>query len=495
MKTMIVAAAFAAALTAPVPAQAQSGGSAPVTTAEEVRLLRDQLNALSDRLDRLERSNGQLEAQNAELRAHVAPPAGVAPSASPQAAAGPGSAMPPAALGAKVAELEAELDQTVAQLAQTRANAPEWASRFTFRGDLRYRHERIVSAADRVVVTPGQLAVGELDRARDRIRLRFGGTFKVNDTMTVAMRLATGSEDPRSANATLTDAWSRKSFGVDQAFVAWQPTEAWLVRAGKMPMPWTRPAVDLFFDNDLNPEGVAVNYSKGVLFANASYLWVQERGPTLARVNAGATELSDPTLALVQAGIRYPMGEGASLLAGLAYQDHFAVQGRRPWFGLLPNGNSTVPAPFPAGSTTLVQVARYDYDIVHAFAQYERKLRGDLPLTLFGQYARNGDAEFDTAWTVGALLGRASKPRTWEVGALYQTLGKDALFGQWVDSNFGAGITDTRGWAVRAIYAPAQNVTLNAAYFINELNVDDFSPSAPRNRDFRRLQLDANFRF
>ena len=38
-------------------------------------------------------------------------------------------------------------------------------------------------------------------------------------------------------------------------------------------------------------------------------------------------------------------------------------------------------------------------------------------------------------------------------------------------------------------------MTLNATYFLNELHRDGFSDTQPRGRDYRRLQLDANFRF
>lgn len=510
--TPSLVAAVAAALLAAAPADVRAAAAA---SADDVRAVQQQLQQLADRLDRLERTNRELQAENAELRARVtatgvpggagsgaATPAavagGVAGSAAGTAAGqapGTGSAAAPEALAQRVDALQASVDKTAADLAKTKANAPEWAGRFTFRGDLRYRHEQIESGDDLIVPPPGQPAIGSLDRVRDRIRLRFGGTFRVNDTMTVGMRLATGGDDPRSPNATLGDTWSRKSFGLDQAFLAWQPSEAWLVRAGKMPMPWTRPTVNLFWDNDLNPEGLAVNYSKGMFFGNASYTWIQERGPTISRFTEGATDLSDPTMGHVQAGVRYPLGEGSALTAAVAYYDHFAVQGRRPWFGGLPNGNSTVNVTFPAGSTTTVAVSRYDYDILHAFTQYERRVLGDLPLTAFAEYARNADAEFDTAWSAGLLLGRAGKAGTWEAGAMYQTVEKDALFGQWVDSNFGAGLTDSRGWVLRAIYAPATNVTLNATYFINELHLDGFTATLPRDRDYRRLQLDANFRF
>jgi hypothetical protein len=492
----ILASAVAVALLAGLP----TGARAANASAEDVKQLQQQLQQLASRLDRLEQANSALQSENEQLRGQVAAAtsgtagAGVAPVTVPAPAGGGAT---PDTLAPKVDALQAGLDKTNAELTKVRANAPEWAGRFTFRGDLRYRHEQIQSGDDDAVPGPGQPSINSLERVRDRVRLRFGGTFRVNETMMVGMRLATGGEDPRSPNATLGDTWSRKSFSLDQAFFAWQPSEAWLVRGGKMPMPWTRSAVNLFWDNDLNPEGLAVNWSQGRYFANASYTWLQERGPAVRQVGEGARDLSDPTMAHVQAGVRFPFAEGSSLVAALSYYDHFAVQGRRPWFGLLPNGNSTVNVTFPAGSTTTVAVSRYDYDIVQAFAQYERRVLGDLPLTAFVDFARNADsdAELDTAWAVGLMLGRASKPRTWEAGALYQTIEKDALFGQWVDSNFGGGFTDSRGWAFRAIYAPATNMTFNATYFLNELNVDGHSPAAPRGRDYRRLQLDANFRF
>jgi hypothetical protein len=500
--SFLAASAVAAALLAAAPSAARAAASPATASADDVRALQQQLQQLADRLDRLERDNRELRAENSALRGQAGAASGAGGAAvataggSPAPAAGAATAAAPSdALTQRVDTLQASLDKTTADLAKTRANAPEWAGRFTFRGDLRYRHEQIESGDNVRVPPPGQPAIGELDRVRDRIRLRFGGTFRLNDTMSVAMRIATGGEDPRSPNATLGDTWSRKAFNLDQAFFSWQPTEAWLVRGGKMPMPWTRPSWDLFWDNDLNPEGLAVNYSKGPWFANASYMWIQERGPAITVAGEGAKDLSDPAMGHVQAGLRYPLGEGSALTAALGYYDHFAVQGRRPWFGLAPNGNSTVDVSFPAGSTTRIAVSRYDYDILHAIAQYERPVLGGLPLTAFAQYARNADAEFDTAWATGVMLGRAGKPRTWEVGALYQTIEKDALFGQWVDSNFGAGLTDSRGWVLRAIYAPATNMTLNATYFLNDLHLDGSSPTQPRDRDYRRLQLDANFRF
>ena len=78
----------------------------------------------------------------------------------------------------------------------------------------------------------------------------------------------------------------------------------------------------------------------------------------------------------------------------------------------------------------------------------------------------------NTAWTAGVLFGKASNYRTWEAGFAYEVLEKDAIFGQFVDSDFGDGVTDTQGWVLRAGYAPLRNWTMNATYFINDRNVD-----------------------
>jgi hypothetical protein len=122
--------------------------------------------------------------------------------------------------------------------------------------------------------------------------------------------------------------------------------------------------------------------------------------------------------------------------------------------------------------------------------------------------------ELDTAYAVGAQFGAASAVKgTWELGLLYQQVEKDALFGQLLDSDFGDGNTDTKGFVVRGGYTLARNWTLNATLFLNELANDvpqsvtvfnDATTTLPYDttvingvfdRDYKRLQLDLNFRF
>jgi hypothetical protein len=95
---------------------------------------------------------------------------------------------------------------------------------------------------------------------------------------------------------------------------------------------------------------------------------------------------------------------------------------------------------------------------------------------------------------------------------LYQQIEKDALFGQLLDSDFGDGNTDSSGVVLRGAYSVARNWTINATLFLNDLSNDVpqtvtvFNEATPTpldtrvitdvtDREYKRLQLDLNFRF
>jgi hypothetical protein len=110
------------------------------------------------------------------------------------------------------------------------------------------------------------------------------------------------------------------------------------------------------------------------------------------------------------------------------------------------------------------------------------------------------DVEDETAYSVGVSLGKAGNAKTWEAGIFYQDIGKDALFAQLIDSDFGDGRSDSEGWVLKGGYAPVRNVTLNATYFINTLNKDVAPVRGPGysigdELDYNRLQVDFNYKF
>jgi hypothetical protein len=432
---------------------AQAAPREAVTQAD-LQALQLQMQALAQRLDALEAANAQLKSENAELQA-------VASQRDAEVAS----------LKAQSQELDAKATVTANQVAQ--AKGADWASRIKARGDLRYRHERLTSERD-----VNGSAEDAANRDRDRIRARLGFDAAVTETVKTTLLLATGADDPRGTNQTLGGTNSRKQIGLDMAYADWRFMQGGNLVLGKQPYPVWRPLQSLFFDPDVNPEGGAVRFSRDPVFVNAYGFWISEQ------YNSDPDkENSDANIFGLQAGTRFAAFGGETVLAA-NYYTCGACKDNSPLYNNNANGNTT----YTVGTTN---VLKYGYDILDLSAQVGTTVF-DLPLTMTAGFAQNfaDGVEYDTAYAFGAYLGRPSDPRTWEVGALYQSIDKDALFGQVFDSDFGDGRTDSEGWVFKGGYAPVKNVTLNGSYFLNTTNKD-----VGTELDFTRLQLDVNFRF
>src|SRR6187549_3638637 len=227
MRNNLVAGLIAASFALAAPVLAETSNST------EIAAIRAEIAALSARLERLE----QATAVPAVTAAPAAPAASPTPSGT--------VAVAPQATDARVA-----------------AAVPP---NVRFSGDLRYRHESINEE-------------GQDERQRQRIRARFGVTADVAENVRVGLTLATGGDDPVSANQSLDTGFSRKPIGVDRAFFSWAATDELTFTGGKFANPFYRPANHhLIYDNDLNPEGLALRYARGNWFANYAGLWVEER--------------------------------------------------------------------------------------------------------------------------------------------------------------------------------------------------------------------------
>ena len=252
---------------------------------------------------------------------------------------------------------------------------------------------------------------------------------------------------------------------------------------GKMRTPFVRTGQTQFYDGDISPEGLAMQFNRGMWFGSVYGTWVDEVS------GAETTATSDTFMNGIQVGARIPVGT-STLMLNAHYTDLVAGQGRR---GILWNCTATSNACANGNTTTGapgVGVLAYDFDDVQLAVQLNSTLAG-LPFQVWAEYAQNQDpSDLNTAWAMGLFYGAAASYRTWEVGALYQLIEKDALFAQYIDSDFGGGTTDISGFLLRAGYAPLRNWVFNATYFINERNVD----IGPRT-GYDRLQLDMNLRF
>jgi hypothetical protein len=392
-----------------------AGAQAQPDAAAEIAAIRGEIAALSARLARLEQASG------APVAAAPAAPAApvVAPAATQVlAAAGPN---------------------------------------LRFSGDLRYRHEAINDDA-------------AVERERQRIRARFGVTADVTDKVRVGLQLATGGDDPVSGNQSLDGGFNRKSFGVDRAFFSWAATKDLTFTGGKIANPFFRPGNHhLIYDGDLNPEGLALRYSRGNWFANYSGLWVEERSAA-----------NDSLLLGGQFGYRRTLDSGVRVTAGASYYDYLETQGQTPfWDG-------------EAAGNRLDVAGRYanDFNLAEVFGELGFKA-GEHPVTVFADYVRNGEAsDQDAGFAIGASIGEITKQGTWRFGYAYQDLEADAVIGTFTDSDFGGGGTDNKGHVIDFNYGFRDRLVFGLRYFLNERGA-----AAGNERDYNRLQADVVFNY
>ncbi len=449
MKKLLILGAMGLAAAAPAHAQQSS-------TMDQV--LRE-LEALNARVGKLEQDNGQLKAENAELRAKNDRIEATTEYLRDNASA---TRKQLAEEGPKVAE------------ADRIAKAAEWASRINWKADMRYRHE---------FVDPEEATS---DQSRHRVRARLAMTAKINDTLTGTIGIATsgGNSDPRSTNQTLGDGWTRKGVAIDLAYVDWKPIDSVAMQFGKMPQPWYKVS-GYFFDHDIHPEGIAVRYAGGPLFANAFGYYLSERSTA-----------ADATLLGGQLGVTGDLGR-VKLTGAVGYFDVGAVQGQVTTTNTTPCAANPAIFGGPQGNTTVLNAAGCpilvnDYNMIEGTAQAELSL-GNQPLQIYAQYIQNLETDvLDTGYLAGFNFGKAGNPHTWEFGYAYAVIEKDAQFGQFVDSDFGGGVTDVDGSVFKIGYAPAKNWVLNGTYFMNNRFVD--APGATE-RNYDRYQIDLNYKF
>jgi hypothetical protein len=453
----IVAVAVAAVLTG-MSAQSQAAESS-----EDLAQIREQLQGLMQRVDRLEQENNSLKAENENLKAQDD------------------------YLKAETRGLRKE-SATHANEAN-KVKGADWAGRVAVKGDLRYRYEMIsdeTALATSATVPPGVQA--NADRYRDRVRARVNVEAKATDNILVGIGMATTEGgDPRSSNQSLDGVFTRKAFDLDLAYFDWKFASWGNLIGGKMKQPFVKPSQSLFWDNDVNPEGLALSFNRGVWFGTAYNYWIDEIS---GREN---TQTSDVMLQGAQVGARLPLG-GSTLTLAAHYYDLASGQLRAPgpFYNNSANNNSTINF----GTATAPSLALvYDYEVANVSAEFATTF-GSLPFVVFAEAAENQDPDdLNSAWAAGFRLGSASNYRTWELGAMYQSLEKDALFAQLIDSDFGAGLTDTEGFVIRAGYAPVRNWVINATYFMNKLNMDVPNSVGATEVDYDRLQVDFNLKF
>ena len=380
-----------------------------------------------------------------------------------------------ATLANRVATLEAEnaslkevseetygsIESAKTELAQLRQQSltSSVAESIKLKGDFRYRYETIdIEDRDR--------------RERNRIRARAALFADLSRDIEVGLGLATGGDNPVSANQTLGRGNTSKDIFLDVAYATWKPIDSLAITAGKYYNPLYRPQkTGLLWDSDWRPEGIGLGWKGDIGFLNVIGNWLESD-----------TNREDDFAWGVQGGAVFGFGD-ASLTTTLGYYD-FPTKGSAPYFDDDFFGNSFVDGRY-----------EFNYEMVELGADLAFKAF-DMPVHIFGNAVQNQDPdEFETGWLLGAKVGSSKKRGDWEFAYMYQDLEADAVLGLLSDSNFAGGGTDGKGHRLSGALGLSDTWSIGVTWFLNneagEKNLADQGGAI----DYDRIILDTKFKY
>src|SRR5262249_29243372 len=158
----------------------------------------------------------------------------------------------------------------------------------------------------------------------------------ISDDFSATIRLATGSDNsPVSTNQTLGGYFNKKSVWLDQAFIDYSPIDDLHALFGRMPNPFRH--TEIVWDDDINPDGLAVTYNhpvsdrwdtKGFLTIGGFPIsYAPDDFPTNAPSNAKVGNNRDKWLVAAQAGVDFaPLPSWNGSLSA-AYYHFFNAEG------------------------------------------------------------------------------------------------------------------------------------------------------------------------
>ncbi len=188
-------------------------------------------------------------------------------------------------------------------------------------------------------------------RSRWRYRLRFGVKGDLYDQFSYGFRLSTNPNYDRSGNVTFGDSDSAGPFGkdksllaIDQVFLSWKPTSYLTLTGGKMPNPFY--STSMIWDENLNPEGAAEQFSKTFdnveVFATAGQFIYGDSADNAAFTGAG-NNFSDIFLFEEQVGIKYKFDDNTAFKVAASLLTYSGSQNGDAPGGTVANLYSTAP--------------------------------------------------------------------------------------------------------------------------------------------------------
>lgn len=320
------------------------------------------------------------------------------------------------------------------------------------------------------------------DRDRLRVRFRLGFNYAYDAHFSFGGRVRTGnSQDQQSPHQTLGDEFETKGFNVDKAFLQGSWGRGW-VWAGKNSFPfWTQN--ELFWDEDVNPEGIAAGLSFPL--GKAPHRLKPTLGYFIMEGSGSSNRFSDKShLAVLQLAL-----DMSFRLADLTTAAGFYSFDDNP-------------------ATTDTALADLDYDIWVLGVKAAFK-GAPKPWSVGVDFMRNAktypstlfNADEKTGYVLGLNLGGLKQKKDWLVGYYYAHIEKFAVVARLAQDDWlrWGSATDTRssnfeGHELRLGYAfgPSWNVVLRV-YMVD--GIEPESAAAVSKEDGKRARLDFNIAF
>jgi len=372
-----------------------------------------------------------------------------------------------------------------------------WAERIKLKGDFRYRYQPEEAKG---LLDGANQPLNDTTRNRQRIRARLAVAANLGDNLEVGLGVATGGDDPVSSNQTLGGGGSSKDIKLDLAYADWGFAEGANLALGKFKNHFIDVASGGFvWDSDWRPEGFDLRIERGIFYAAGLVTWLEADSKNGSSFSYTA-----------QAGFQPSIGD-TKLRLGAGYthtksKDELCYDSPSEGRGDACFGNTEVDGTGQvAGSGGMYAM---DYSPVEVFAKAD--FSTPLPVSVFADFVRNVDAKaissgpsagnkLDSAYLVGASVGKAKQRGGWAVKAYYQEKEADSMLGLLTDSDFAGGGTDSKGVVVKGKYMLTDNTYFQASYLRGERQdsngYENGSAATANPYDVNVWQFDVQFKY
>jgi type II secretory pathway pseudopilin PulG len=390
-------------------------------------------------------------------------------------------------LDADQAGVDVSLQEQVA--ANTaRLEKVSWTERFKIKGDFRYRYQND-DVDDTQNSVPGSSDFGDINengsRNRNRIRARLGIYAQLPQDVEVGFALASGSDDPVSANTTLGGGGESKDIFLDMAYFDWSGLENTNIRGGKFKNTFEMVGKSqLQWDGDWRPEGADIAWDNDRFFAQALGTYLE------------ADSNKDTEFAyLLQAGARMDLGP-VKFIGGAGFTSIDAEGSECFYEGNELSGKQTCLGNESVTNSDLNEEYINDFTVYNIFASAGFDAFGQ-PINFFGDYIKNSDADDnDQGYLVGFQIGKVKGPGSWQFKYYYEDIESNATLALLANSDFGGGGTNGKGSVFSAGYGLTKQTNLKLTYYLVERNSDNLNVINNGDEfDADTMQADINFKF